>query len=62
MDILAVAEIFLLGWLGPLTTLGFVGVAKWIWNIIATSTEESVIETRVIEALEDKEEDKDKKR
>ena len=51
MDVLAVAELFVLGWLGALTTLGFVGVAKWIWHVIATSTEEAVVETRAIEEL-----------
>ena len=54
MDALAAAEIFILGWLGALTTLGFVGVAKWIWHVIATSTEETIVETRAIEALQDK--------
>ena len=54
MDILALAELYIVGWVGALTALGFTGVAKWIWNIIATSTEESVIEARALETLEEK--------
>ena len=51
VDILAVAELFVLGWGLALTTLGFTGVAKYIWNIITTSTEEAVVETKVLKAL-----------
>ncbi len=53
MDVLALAELFVVGWVGALTALGFTGVAKYIWNIIATSTEESLVEARVIDTLDE---------
>lgn len=51
MDVLAVAELFVLGWGLALTTLGFTGVAKYIWNIITTSTEEAVVEKTALSTL-----------
>jgi len=51
VDILAVAELFVLGWGLALTTLGFTGVAKYIWNIITTSTEEAVVEKTALSTL-----------
>lgn len=44
--------LFVLGWGVALSTLGFVGVAKWIWHIVATSTEETVVEKKTLETLE----------
>ncbi len=41
----------MLGWVGAFTTLGFVGVAKWVWHIVATSTEETVVERRTLADL-----------
>ena len=51
MDVLVVAELFVLGWGLALTTLGFTGVAKYIWNIVTTSTEEAVVEKTTLSTL-----------
>ena len=52
MDIMTLAELYVVGWVGALSALGFAGVAKWIWHIIATSTEEAVVEKKTLSVLE----------
>jgi len=38
MDAVTLAEFYLVLWMGALSTLGLVGVAKWIWHVIATGS------------------------
>jgi hypothetical protein len=52
MDVSSLAEFYITLWGGALSTLGLVGVAKWIWHVIATSTEETVVEKKTLKELE----------
>ena len=52
MDWVFLAKWYVIIWAIMLTTLAGTGFAKWIWHIIATSTEEAIIESISLRALE----------
>jgi len=51
VDVMTIAELYIIIVGGALTTLFVTGVAKFIWDIFSRSTEEAAIEERILRRL-----------